>query len=257
MSGVLEGRTALVTGADSGIGRATAAAFARAGADVAVCYRTDQAGAEGTRRLVEEAGRRAIVRRADVRDESQVERLVEETCAALGAPHVLVNDAGIGGSGRSVADTPTAEWDDVLKTDLYGPFFLCRAFVRRRRAEGGGGRIVNVTSVHDAIPSPGNAAYGAAKGGLKTLTRTLALELAPDRIAVNAVAPGLIETPMTEDKLAERRGELERHIPWGRAGRPEEVARLILYLASDEADYVTGQAFVIDGGLEMRWGQGA
>jgi glucose 1-dehydrogenase len=158
-----------------------------------------------------------------------------------------------------VAETRTDDFDTVIRTDLHGPFFCCREFIRRRRQHGGGGKIINITSVHEAIPSPGNAAYGAAKAGLLSFTRSLALELAPLRINVNAIAPGLIRTPMTAartDDPESRRREM-RHIPWGRPGEPREVARLALYLASDDADYVTGQSFVIDGGLEMNWGQGA
>ena len=118
--------------------------------------------------------------------------MFDAACRELGAPDILVNDAGVGSGGASVAEMATEEFDRVIKTDLYGPFFCCRAFIRRRQAAGGGGKILNITSVHEAIPSPGSAAYGAAKGGLLTFTRSLALELAPLRINVNAVAPGLI-----------------------------------------------------------------
>lgn len=147
----------------------------------------------------------------------------------------------------------------MIRTNLRGPFLCCRAFIRRRRAVGGRGRIINVTSVHEAIPSPGAAAYGAAKGGLLTLTRSLCLELAPDRINVNAIAPGMIVTPMTAERAndPETRAREIPNIPWRRPGEPWEVARLAVYLASDEADYVTGQSFTIDGGLTMNWGQGA
>ena len=127
------------------------------------------------------------------------------------------------------------------------------------KAHGGRGKIINITSVHEAIPSPGNAAYGAAKGGLLTFTRSLALELAPLRINVNAIAPGLIRTPMTAKRTEdpEKMREELPNIPWNRPGEPWEVARLALYLASEDSDYVTGQSFTIDGGLEMNWGQGA
>jgi glucose 1-dehydrogenase len=127
------------------------------------------------------------------------------------------------------------------------------------KAHGGRGKIINITSVHEAIPSPGNAAYGAAKGGLLTFTRSLALELAPLRINVNAIAPGLIRTPMTAKRTEdpEKMREELPNIPWNRPGEPWEVARLALYLASEDSDYVTGQSFTIDGGLVMNWGQGA
>ena len=200
-----------------------------------------------------------MVRQLDVRDEESVAPCSRRPIRELGAPDILVNDAGVGSGGASVAEMATEEFDLVIKTDLYGPFFCCRGFIRRRQAAGGGGKIINITSVHEAIPSPGNAAYGAAKGGLLTFTRSLALELAPLRINVNAIAPGLIRTPMTakrtEDPEAMKK-ELP-NIPWNRPGEPWEIARLALYLVSEDADYVTGQSFTIDGGLEMNWGQGA
>lgn len=269
----LEGLVALITGSDSGIGRATAEAFAEAGADVAVTYHSDSEGADETRRAVERCGRRAVVRQLDVRDEASVASLFDEVEAELALPDILVNNAGVGASGASVAETSAEEFDRVIRTDLYGPFFCCREFVRRRGGDGAAGRgaagpsergapngkIINVTSVHEAIPSPGNASYGAAKGGLLTFTRSLALELAPLCINVNAIAPGLIRTPMTRHRVDDpgTRAEEMPNIPWRRAGRPWEVARLALYLASAESDYVTGQSMTIDGGLEMNWGQGA
>jgi len=255
----LESKIALITGSDSGMGQAMAEEFAKAGADVAVTFHTDEAGAEESRRRVQAAGRRAMVRQTDVRDEKSVARLFEAVSGELGTPDILVNDAGVGSSGASVADTTTEEFDRVIKTDLYGPFFCCREFIRRRQSAGGGGKIINITSVHEAIPSPGSAAYGAAKGGLLTLTRSLALELAPLRINVNAIAPGLIRTPMTAERTTdpEKMKEQLPNIPWNRPGEPWEVARLALYLASADSDYVTGQSFTIDGGLEMNWGQGA
>ena len=255
----LDNKITLITGSDSGMGQAMAEEFAKAGANVAITFHTDEAGAEESRRRVHAAGRRAIVRQTDVRDEKSVARLFEAVSGELGAPDILVNDAGVGSSGASVADTTTEEFDRVIKTDLYGPFFCCREFIRRRQSAGGGGKIINITSVHEAIPSPGSAAYGAAKGGLLTLTRSLALELAPLRINVNAIAPGLIRTPMTAQRTKdpEKMKEQLPNIPWNRPGEPWEVARLALYLASADSDYVTGQSFTIDGGLEMNWGQGA
>jgi glucose 1-dehydrogenase len=252
-------QAALVTGSDSGIGQAIAEALAMEGADVVITYHTDEKGARKTAEQVEAAGRRALVQQLDVRDEKAVARLFSAADAAFGKLHILVNNAGMGISGTPVADLKTEDFDAVIKTDLYGPFFCCREFMRRRRDAGGGGKIINITSVHEAIPSPQSAAYGAAKGGLLTFTRSLALEVAPLRINVNTIAPGLIRTPMTMERTddpAKRAEEMPR-IPWHRPGEPWEVARLAVYLASSEADYVTGQSFTIDGGLEMNWGQGA
>ncbi|HZZ62503.1 MAG TPA: SDR family oxidoreductase [Roseiarcus sp.] len=256
----LAGRVAIVTGSDSGMGRAIAEAFAMEGADVAVTFHSDRDGAEATARQVGDSGRRAIVQRLDVAEEESVVRLFRTVNDRLGPPGVLVNSAGsMGASGKETGDLSGEDFDRVVKTDLYGPFFCCREFVRCRRAAGGGGRIINITSVHEAIPSPRNAAYGAAKGGLLTFTRSLALEVAAVRINVNAIAPGLIRTPMTMKRTDDPQVRAEElpHIPWRRPGEPWEVARLAVYLASDEADYVTGQSFTIDGGLELNWGQGA
>jgi glucose 1-dehydrogenase len=255
----LDNKVALITGSDSGMGQAMAEEFARAGARVGISYHTDKAGAEESRRRVEAAGKRAVVRQLDVRDEASVAAFFDAVVSELGVPDILVNDAGVGGGGATVADMTTEEFDRVIKTDLYGPFFCSREFIRRRKAAGGNGKIINITSVHEAIPSPGSAAYGAAKGGLLTFTRSLALELAPMHINVNAIAPGLIHTPMTAERTEdpEKMKQQLPNIPWKRPGEPWEIARLALYLASEDSDYVTGQSFTIDGGLEMNWGQGA
>lgn len=259
MSGKLEDRVAIVTGSDSGIGRAIAVEYAREGADVAITWLHDEAGAQRTREAVERTGRRALVHRTDVRDPRAVASLFAAAEQALGAPYVLVNDAGIGGPGTPVADTSDDDWDDVLRTNLYGPFYCCREFILRRRAQGGRGKIVNITSVHEEIVMEGGAAYDAAKGGLRMLTRTLALELAPQRINVNNIAPGMIATPMTRRAMEDpqRLEAAKRRIPWNRPGTPEEIAKLAVYLASDDADYVTGQSYFIDGGLALNVGQGA
>jgi glucose 1-dehydrogenase len=255
----LQDKIAVITGSDSGMGQAMAEEFAKEGAHVAITFHRDEEGAHETRRRVEAAGRRALVRQVDVRDETDVTVLFEAVEQELGIPDILVNNAGMDSGWAPVVETKTEDFDTVIKTDLYGPFFCCREFIRRRKAAGPGGKILNITSVHEAIPSPMNAAYGAAKGGLLTFTRSLALELAPDRINVNAIAPGLIRTPMTMKRTddPEKRREEMPNVPWNRPGEPWEVAKLALYLVSEDADYVTGQSFTIDGGLEMNWGQGA
>jgi glucose 1-dehydrogenase len=255
----LTGKVAVVTGGDSGIGRAIAVEFAKHGADVLVTYLHDRAGAAETVRLIEEAGRRGVASHTDQRDPKAVAKLFEEVEAKLGTPFILVNNAGTGGGDGDVAELDLEDWDNTIRTNLYGPFYCCQQFVRARRKAGGKGKIVTITSVHEEIPTPGGAAYGASKGGLKTFTRSLSLEVAPDRINVNAIAPGLIRTPMTARRTEDPQKMQEQlpRIPLRRAGEPWEVARLALYLASDDSDYVTGQSFTIDGGLEMNWGQGA
>ncbi|HLV13103.1 MAG TPA: glucose 1-dehydrogenase [Trueperaceae bacterium] len=255
----LDKQVAVVTGSDSGIGQAIAIEFAREGADVAVTYHTDEDGARETERLVLDAGGRAIVLRVDVTSEEQVEGLFAETLRRLGTPSILVNNAGMGGPGDEVADLPTQAWRRVIETNLFGPFYGCRRFVALRREAGGGGKVVNVTSVHEHVPTVGDAAYDVSKGGLRNLTRTLALEAAKHKVNVNAIAPGMILTPMNEEAVEDlrTRARAEANIPWRRAGEPWEVAKLAVYLASSDADYVTGQTFVIDGGLSLHLGQGA
>ncbi|MBV9735948.1 MAG: SDR family oxidoreductase [Acidisphaera sp.] len=254
----LKDRVAIVTGADSGIGQAVAERFAREGADIGISYHTDAERAAETRRRVEAAGRRAVVVQADVGDPASVQALFERVVAELGTPDLLVANAGVGMSGMPVAEMEDAKLEQVLRTDLMGPLFCARAFVRLRKAAGGKGRLVITGSVAGHLPTPSSAPYGMAKAGVNSLVRSLSVEVAPDRINVNAIAPGLIRTPMTQQRLDDPK-EREKSfaaIPWHRAGEPEEIAGLALFLASDAADYVTGQTFVMDGGLTMHWGGG-
>jgi glucose 1-dehydrogenase len=255
----LAGRVAIVTGADSGIGRATAVALAEAGADVCVTYHSDEAGARETLRMVETTGRRGIVLQVDVREEAGVESLFDETQARLGVCDILVNNAAVNADGTRVEEMTTDAFDRTIRTNLYGVFFACRRFLRDRRAAGGGGRIITISSVHEEIPTNGGGAYDASKGALRMFTRNLALEAAPLCVTVNNVAPGMILTPMNQEALEDEsvRREQTSQIPWKRAGKPEEVAQLVVFLASASADYVTGETCFMDGGLRLMYGQGA
>lgn len=255
----LENKIAIVTGSDSGMGQATAEAFAREGADVAVTYLHDKDGAEETRRRVEGAGRRAIVVQLDQREPAQVAELFRRTEEDLGTPFILVNNAGMDSTGKEVAEMPIEDWDAELRTNLYGPFYCCQHFIRTRRRSAGGGKIINITSVHQEIPRAGAAGYDVAKGGLRNLTRTLCLELAPDRINVNNIAPGMVLTPFNQAAIDDPkvREKQVQSIPFKRAAEPSEIAALAVYLASKDADYASGQTFTLDGGLSMNLGQGA
>ena len=253
----LAGKITYITGADSGIGQATAKLFAEEGADVAIGYHTDEAGARETASLVEAAGRRAQVLQVDTADQFSVEAFFAGAAKALGTPDVFVANAGVSMSDpKPVAEMDTQSVDRILETDLKGPLYCARSFVQVRRAAGGGGRFLITGSVAGHLPTPNSAPYGMAKAGVNSLVRSLSVEVAPDHINVNAIAPGLIATPMTQKRLddpAAREKSLAA-IPWKRPGRPEEIAGLALFLAADSGDYVTGQTWTIDGGLTMNWG---
>lgn len=252
----LDGKKAIITGADSGIGQATADLFAQAGADVVVTYHTDESGAAETKRKVDAHGRKALVLRTDVGDPASVDGLFDAAQSFFGAPDILIANAGIGMGGMPVEEMDDGKLEQVLRVNLMGPTFCARAFVKARKAAGGKGRLVFIGSVAGHLPTPGSSPYGMAKAGVNSLVRSLSREVAPDRINVNAIAPGLIETPMTE-KRVHNKEKLEaslESIPWGRVGQPEEIAGLALFLASDRADYVTGQTLTMDGGLTMQWG---
>lgn len=255
----LEGKVAIITGSDSGIGQAMAEEFARHGARVAITWFQDEQGAQETRVAVERAGQMALAMHVDVRDPASIEHLFTETERVLGTPYILVNDAGVDAVGKHVADMTYEEWDERLKTNLYGPFMACQLFIRARRKAGGNGKIINITSVHEDIPRAGAAGYCASKGGLRNLTRCLTLELASDRINVNNIAPGMVLTPMNQPALDDPKvlEEQVQSIPWKRAAEPWEIAKLALYLASEDASYASGQTFTLDGGLTMNQGQGA
>ena len=255
----LTNQIAVITGSDSGIGQATALEMACEGASIAVFYLKDTEGAETTRQQVEAAGAKAIVVQGDVGKEADVERLFSHCENKLGTATILVNCAGVDAGGVCVADMTLESWTSALQTNLTGPFLTCRRFIRALTKAKQPGKIVNVTSVHQQIPRAGAAEYDASKGGLKNLTTTLALELAPQKINVNNIAPGMVLTPMNQKAIDDPKylEEQVQSIPWKRAAQPVEIARLTVYLASADADYITGATFTIDGGLTINTGQGA
>jgi glucose 1-dehydrogenase len=259
MTGRLDGRTALITGSDSGIGQATATAFAEEGADVVITYLEDADGAEQTRRSVQAAGRRALVVQCDVSKEAEVEALFDASLAEFGTVDVLMNNAGVDASGKKVAELSTEVWDRAIRTNLYGYFFCCRRFAQIRTAAGGGGKLINISSVHEDIPNAGGSDYDCSKGAIRMLTRTLALELAPLKVNVNSLAPGMVLTPFNQPAIDDPAllEEQVQSIPWKRAAEPREIAQLAVFLASSDADYVTGATYVMDGGLMRNLGQGA
>jgi NAD(P)-dependent dehydrogenase (short-subunit alcohol dehydrogenase family) len=250
MTGSQQPRTAVVTGSESGIGRATAVALAEAGCDVGVTWYQDEAAGQATADEVRRTGRRAEVRHLDLTRLPDAADVVDELAEALGGLDVLVNCAGTGHS-TALLDTGYDTWRTVLATDLDGAFLCLQRAARRMVAAGRGGRIVNITSVHEHQPRVGAAAYCAAKGGLGLLTRVAALELAEHGITVNAVAPGEIATPMTgqEDEDPTAPGKHRPGVPLGRPGDAREIAAVVAFLASPAAAYVTGASWPVDGGM--------
>jgi 3-oxoacyl-[acyl-carrier protein] reductase len=248
--GRLEGRVAIVTGASGALGRAIATALAAEGAAVIVHYGSNRDAAEAVVDAIRGQGGRAQSVQADLSVPDQAQRLVEAATSAFGGVHVLVNNAGITRD-TLVLRMKEKDWQTVINTNLSGAFYCTKAvlreFVRRR-----GGRIINITSVAGQIGTAGQANYAASKAGLIGLTKAVAREVASRGITVNAVAPGFIEAGMTVQLPAEvMKGYIEQ-VPLGRAGKPEEVAAAVVFLASDDAAYITGTVLNVDGGLVMR-----
>ncbi|WP_260704650.1 SDR family NAD(P)-dependent oxidoreductase [Edaphobacter flagellatus] len=254
MAGRLAGKTAIVTGSSSGIGQSIAIRLASEGANIVVDYRNHPEGADATKQQIETVGAKAIVVHADVSKLADTQQLVDQAWQQFGGCDILVNNAGI----ERAADfweVTEADYDAVLGINLKGAFFLTQAFVRRLRDAKRPGRIVNISSVHEDMAFPHFSTYCASKGAMRMLARNLAVELGPLGITVNNIAPGAIMTPINTSLLDDKPklDALLKNIPLGRMGKPEEVAGLAAFLASDEAAYITGSTYVIDGGLMVNY----
>ena len=250
MSARLAGKVAIVTGSGSGIGQSIAIRLASEGASVVVNYRGKPDGANTTKSQIEAATGKAITVQADVSNLTDTQNLVDQTYQQLGCCDILVNNAGIEKS-ADFWDVTEQDYDAVLNVNLKGAFFLTQAFVRRLRDAKQPGRIINISSVHEDMVFPHFSTYCASKGAMRMLMRNLSVELGPLGITVNNIAPGAINTPINASLLANKPklDALLRNIPLGRMGTPEEVAGIAAFLASDEASYITGSTYFIDGGL--------
>ncbi len=251
----LVGKTAIVTGGDTGIGAAIVRALAAEGASVVIDYVGDAAPAQAIVRELTLKGNQVGSFSANVADATEVARLVAYAVDTFGALHILINNAGIEARYPFV-ETPDEVWQREIAVNLTGPFLCSRTSAKQMIAQGQGGRIINISSIHEDVAAPTNAPYCAAKGGVRMLMRTVAVELAQYGITVNNVAPGAVDTPMDAATKADRRldDELLSEIPLHRWGKPEEVAGLVVWLCSDASSYVTGSTIVIDGGMMRQAG---
>ncbi len=248
--GLLEKKVALITGSGSGIGQGIAKEFALEGAKVVINYIGASDGADKTLQTVKDAGSEGITVQADVTKAEDRQKLIDEAYGSFGALDILVNNAGV--EKRSAfLDVKEAEYDEVLGINLRGPYFLTQLFVKKLLEAKKPGRIVNISSVHEDMVFPGFSTYCISKGGMRMWMRDLAVELGPMNITVNNIAPGAIETPINERMMGDK-AELHallQNIPLNRMGRPADVAKLAAFLASENAEYITGSTYVVDGGL--------
>jgi glucose 1-dehydrogenase len=246
----LQNKVAIVTGAATGIGKAIATIMAAEGASVVIDYVGDPAFANAAVQAIQSAGGKVTSVAADVSNPGQVNQLIQKAIDSFGKLDILVNNAGLEYK-HPFHEFPFELWQKVIAVDLTGPFLCAQAAAKAMIRQATGGRIINISSIHEDLPMPTNAPYCAAKGGLRMLMRTIAVELAPHKITVNNIAPGAIFTPIDADIEADAKLEaaLMAEIPLGRWGKPEEVAALAVFLASDDAAYCTGSTFFIDGGM--------
>jgi glucose 1-dehydrogenase len=246
----LQGKVAVVTGAGTGIGQAIALAFAREGAMVVVDYVGKASVSQDTIDKIGAMGGKSLGVEADISKPDDVQVLVNKTIETFAKLNIFVNNAGIERKFAFV-DYPLEEWQKIMAVNLTGPFLCSQAAAKQMIKQGQGGRIINLSSIHEDLPMTTNAPYCASKGGLRMLMRTIAVELAPSGITVNNIGPGAIYTPIDKDVEGDAKlnDQILAEIPMGRWGKPEEVAQLAVYLASEDAAYVTGSTHFIDGGM--------
>lgn len=248
-NGRLEGKVALITGGDSGIGRAVAIAFAREGADVAIAYLSEHRDAEDTARLIEEAGRKALTIPGDISDEAHSKAVIEKVVSELGGIDILVNNAAFQRTYADIGDITAEEWDTTFRTNIYAPFFLSKAAVPHMKP---GSSIINTTSIQSKQPSPQLLAYASTKGAILNFTAGLSAMVAEKGIRVNAVAPGPIWTPLIPSTMPPEKVEnFGKQTALGRAGQPAELAGAYVLLASDLGSYMTGAVIPVTGGEIM------
>ncbi len=246
----LEGKVAVITGAGTGIGQGIAFAMAKEGAAIVVDYVGKAEIAQKTIDQVTKLGGKVIGVDADISNPKDVAMLIQKTVEAFGKLDIFVNNAGIEKKFAFV-DYPLEEWQKIMEVNLTGPFLCSQAAAKQMITQGNGGRIINISSIHEDLPLLTNAPYCASKGGLRMLMRTIAVELAPHKITVNNIGPGAVYTPIDADVEADKtmNDAILAEIPLGRWGQPEEIGDLAVYLASDKASYMTGSTHFIDGGM--------
>ncbi|HEX9962209.1 MAG TPA: SDR family oxidoreductase [Pyrinomonadaceae bacterium] len=249
-SGRLHGKAAIITGGDSGIGRAVALAFAREGADVLISYLSEEeTDAQETRRVVEAAGRRCVTMPGDIREESQCREIIKRAMDEFGKIDVLVNNAAFQMSHEGIGEISTEEFDRTFRTNVYAMFYLCKAALPLMEE---GGAIINTTSIQAYQPSPNLLAYAATKGAIANFTKGLSQEAIDKGIRVNAVAPGPIWTPLIPATMPpEKTAEFGKDTPMQRAGQPAELAPVYVFLASDESSYISGEIIGVTGGKPL------